>query len=112
MKLDVIKGRSGYRIISYSHNKHPLLTHLAICLKASNKIAPIKIGIYSISGGEFSMTKRVYSYISDKVEHMDKKKFYRFMNGKATLKAVTPWTKILKMPKKEALEIEAMFSND
>ena len=111
MKLEITKSKHGYRIISYTANKHPVLVHLAELVKVSNKISPIKIGIYSVSGGEFSLKKRVYSYIANRVEQMDKKRFYKFMRGEASLKGKQPFAKLLKMPKKELQEITEMFSN-
>ena len=110
MRLDILKSKHGYRIISYTANKHPLLILLAELLKVSNKISPVKCGIYSVSSAEFKLTKRVYSYLADRTEHMNKKKFHKWMRGEVAMKAKKPWAKQLKLSRKESAEINEMFS--
>lgn len=87
MKLEIIKSKSNsYKIISHSSVKHPALILMASLLSSSNKSANIKIGIFNVFGGEFSLKKSVYSYISGKVEKMNKRDYNKWINGTRQIK--------------------------
>jgi len=88
MYIELIESsKNRYKLITKNSHKHPALEHIAELLKESNKHSNIKIGIYSITGGKFSLFKRIYSYISKRVDRMNKPQFYAFMNGKRQLRA-------------------------
>ena len=111
MELKLVKTKNdSYKLISTSNKKSEALEHIAELLQESNKSAKIKIGVYSIYGGEFSMFRTVYSYIADRAERMSKKKFYKFIKGKAQLKGKKPWASSLARDKKEKKEFEEMFN--
>ena len=83
MRLELIKTSTGsYKIISNSNHKHPVLVHLAQLLKGANRGSEIHAGIYNVSGGFLDTHIKVYSYISEKSEHMNRKQFYRWRSGK------------------------------
>ena len=89
MQLELIKSKkNSYKLISKSTQKHPLLIQLAGLIKYANKFSPLKLGIYSIHSGEFSTHITVYSYVSNRSEKMNKKKYYKWLNGKAQLKGL------------------------
>ena len=82
MKVEIKKNSNGFKIISSGHTKHPALKVLAELVEPHNKTAgTLKIGIYNISSAEFKNTKRVYSYISKKVEYMSPKNYRKFIKG-------------------------------
>ena len=89
MNIEVIKtSKNTYKLVTKSNRKDdPLLMHLADMCKTYNKYSDIKVGIYSITGGDFSIFKRVYSFISKRVELMKRKDYYKFIRGKKQLKA-------------------------
>lgn len=79
--LQIIRSKHGFKILSHSNQKHPALVQLAKLLKDANKFSEIKIGIFAVYGGEFSLKKTVFSYISGKIEHMTKRQFNKWLKG-------------------------------
>ena len=98
MKLELIKsGDNRYKLISSSNAKHPALAHIASMVKEANKHSDIKLGIYNVTEGNFTLFKRVYSYISQRTDKMNRKRFYEFIRGKRQIKqtknSLDAWTK-------------------
>jgi len=81
MNLELIKSKHGYKIISKSIKKHPALLQLGKMLMDANKYSPIKIGLYTVTSGEFSLKKTVFSYLSNKTEKMDRRKYNKWLAG-------------------------------
>ena len=114
MHLEVVKtGKNRYKLISKSNRKDPLMIHLAEMCKVYNKMSDTKVGLYNITGGEFSFFKRVYSYINKRTEIMGRKKWYAFIKGKKQMKAkknpMSDWKAI--DPQKES-ELVLDFLNE
>ena len=104
MKLDLVKSKNGYRIISRGNRKHPALKILAEFIRESNKFAPVKIGIFSVSSAEFSSTKRVYSYLSGKTELMSKVKYFKWKQSKRQMQGAVQSKSYKKLLKDWVLE--------
>ena len=111
MKLDLIKtSENRYKLITNSTNKnHPALKHLAELLGQENKYSTVKIGIYSLFPNRFSPFQSVFSWISGRVEKMNRQKFQRFMKGSAQMAPQKRWDSVWKPEKindEKPLEIE------
>jgi len=97
MKIEIISTKKNhYKLISRSNRKSKILSHIASIAKQSNKISPIKLGVYNIPNTPFSKYQSVYSYISNITNKMNKKTFYQFINGDKHFEYKKPLEKIWK----------------
>ena len=108
MKIEVIQTKNNsYKFISRSNQIHPALVHLAEYLKGANKFPTNpKIGLYNITGGQFSGYVTVYSYITGRKERMNKKKYYQFIKGARQMKPVPA---LKKLDTRERAAIKTLF---
>lgn len=109
MKLELLETKLGrWKLISHSSRKHPALEHMARYLQGSNKSpSNPKIGIFNVCGGEFSLFKTVYSYISHRTERMNRKKYYLWLKGLVQMKPAKPWSQVFRPGSNK--EIDLMF---
>jgi hypothetical protein len=79
--LKLIKSKHGFKIIINSPRLHPALLAIGRLLKEHNKHNEPKISCYAVYGGEFSLNKTVFSYISGKSEKMNKRNYNKWLKG-------------------------------